>query len=95
MRKEIKKKLLLKFMFFMHWLLITMFGLVRNSLSRFSTTIFDKILNKSIPSQAVYEDEHVKHYIWRFMLSKMCSHKHLFISLSFPKKRTVLSAFLM
>lgn len=37
-----------------------MIGLIRSSKRFFSTTIFDKILDKSIPSEAVYEDEHVK-----------------------------------
>lgn len=52
-------------------IIIDMFGLVRTSLHRFSTTIFDKILNKSIPSQSVYEDEHVSTVIFRYTRSKM------------------------
>lgn len=56
-----------------------MFGLLRTSFSRFSTTIFDKILNKSIPSQSVYEDEQVSLIFSRFMLSKMWILKLLFI----------------
>lgn len=56
---------------------------------RFSTTIFDKILARQIPSQAVYEDELVAVTPCSSTPSRMWLHRHQFMFSSSPKSKTV------
>ena len=56
--------------------------------SKFTTTVFDKILDRTIPSHSVYEDEHVIIARSRSMPSKISIPRPQFISLSSPKLET-------
>lgn len=53
---------------------------LRRTFSKQKPTIFDRILDKSVPSKAVYEDEHVFTSLVRSMHSKTYSLQLLFIS---------------
>lgn len=64
-----------------------MIGLLRRASRYFSTTIFDRLLDKSIPSQAVYEDELVVMKINRFMLLRISCLRLQCMCSSYPKSR--------